>query len=159
MPNIEEHIRRAMEEGKFDDLPGKGKPLRLDENPHEDPEWRLAYRMLRESGFSLPWIETIREIEAEVEKARSGLGNAWAWRQAAISENQPYGFVQGEWERALEVFREQVVRLNKRIRDYNLEVPVERFQRPLLRFEREVEAVTEGGRNKDRTTESAEYTE
>jgi DnaJ family protein C protein 28 len=142
MPNIEEHIRRAMEEGKFDDLPGKGKPLHLDENPHEDPEWRLAYRMLRESGFSLPWIETIREIEVEIEEARTGLGNAWAWRRTALAESQPYDFVQGEWERALKVFRERVVALNRRIRDYNLEVPVERFQRPLLRFEREVAAVT-----------------
>ncbi|MEA3440806.1 MAG: DUF1992 domain-containing protein [Chloroflexota bacterium] len=57
MTGIEEHIRRAMEEGKFDDLPGKGKPLRLDHNPHEDPQWRTAYRMLRNSGFTLPWIE------------------------------------------------------------------------------------------------------
>jgi hypothetical protein len=34
MPNIEELTQRAIQEGKFSDLPGKGKPLRLDENPH-----------------------------------------------------------------------------------------------------------------------------
>ena len=80
MPNIEEQIRRAQEGGQFDDLPGKGKPLRLDENPHEDPEWRLAHQILRNGGFSLPWIEMWREIEAELtlasRRATSRLGLA-----------------------------------------------------------------------------------
>ena len=71
MPNIEEHLRKAIEEGKFDNLPGKGKPLHLDEaNPHADPEWELAYHMLKECGFSLPWIETIHEIEKDIDAAR-----------------------------------------------------------------------------------------
>lgn len=77
MPNIEEHIRQAMQAGKFDDLPGKGKPLRMEENPHEDEAWRLAYHLLREGGFSLPWIETIKEIETDIEKARTALRRAW----------------------------------------------------------------------------------
>ena len=63
MPNIEEHIRQAMQAGKFDDLPGKGKPLSLDENPLADPEWQLAFHMLKDAGFSLPWIESLKEIE------------------------------------------------------------------------------------------------
>jgi len=57
VPNAEEQIRRAIEEGKFDNLPGKGKPLNLEQNPFEDPEWRLANHVLITSGFSLPWIE------------------------------------------------------------------------------------------------------
>ncbi len=61
MSNIEDHIRRAIEEGKFDDLPGKGKPLKLEDDPFVDPEWRLAHHMLRCSGFSLPWIERRQE--------------------------------------------------------------------------------------------------
>ena len=86
MPNIEEHLRKAMAEGKFDDLPGKGKPIHLDEtNPHADPEWELAYRMLKEGGFSLPWIETIREIETDIETARQEFQRAWEWRQASLS--------------------------------------------------------------------------
>ena len=57
MPNIDEHIRKAQQEGKFDDLPGKGKPLKLEDDPHADPAWQLAFRMLKEAGYSLPWIE------------------------------------------------------------------------------------------------------
>ena len=37
---IEEQLRKAREEGKFDHLRGHGQPLRLDENPFEDPTWQ-----------------------------------------------------------------------------------------------------------------------
>ena len=139
MPNIEDQLRKALGEGKFDNLPGKGKPLHLDEyNPHADPEWELAYRMLREGGYSLPWIETIREIETDIEAARKDLQRAWEWRQAALTESQPANFVAAEWERAMEAFRDKLAAFNKRIRDYNLKVPIARFQRPILNYEREL---------------------
>ena len=68
--SLDEQIRRAMKDGTFDDLPGKGKPLSLEGNPHEDPAWRLAYRMLRSGGHTLPWIEKREEIEADFEDAK-----------------------------------------------------------------------------------------
>ena len=89
MTNIEEHIRRAMEEGKFEDLPGKGEPLNLEENPLEDPEWRMANHILRSSGFTLPWIETYREIEQVLEVARKSLLRTWTWRQASSRQGDP----------------------------------------------------------------------
>jgi len=143
MPNIEDQLRKAMAEGKFDNLPGKGKPLRLDEsNPHADPEWELAYHMLKEGGYSLPWIETIREIEKDIEAARKDLQRTWEWRQAALAESQPAIFIADEWERALQAFKDKLFALNKRIRDYNLKVPVARFQRPTLNYERELHKIT-----------------
>lgn len=143
MPNIEEHLRRAMAEGKFDNLPGKGKPLHLEQtNPHADPEWELAYRMLKESGYSLPWIETIREIEKDIELASSNLQIAWKRYQEAKLESQPDGYVLADWERSQQAFRDKVLSLNKRIRDYNLQVPVARFQRPGLNYERELQKIT-----------------
>jgi len=143
MPNIEDQLRKALADGKFDNLPGKGKPLHLDEtNPYADPDWELAYRMLKEGGYSLPWIETIREIEKDIETARGELQRAWKWRQAALAESQPASFVAAEWEHALEAFKDMLSTLNKRIRDYNLKVPNPRFQRPVLNFERELQIIT-----------------
>ena len=143
MPNIEEQIRRAMEEGKFADLPGKGKPLKLEDDPHADPEWQLAFRMLKEAGFSLPWIEELKEIEADIETARAGLRQAWQWRRGAEAEGQPGEFIHLEWERAFLKLQDRVAALNKRIRDVNLEVPNARFQRPMLDVAREVRRVEE----------------
>lgn len=74
--SIDEIIRQAMEEGKFDDLPGKGKPLNLDQDPHEDPDWRVAHHMLKSAGFSLPWIERLKEIQVEIDQARQVLEQA-----------------------------------------------------------------------------------
>lgn len=143
MPNIEEHLKKAMAEGKFDNLPGKGKPLHLDEsNPHADPEWELAYKMLKDSGYSLPWIEEIREIEGEIEVARKDLQLAWELRQEAPSGSQAGSYSAAEWNRALSSFKEKLTVLNKRIRDYNLQVPNARFQRPGLNLEREIEKIT-----------------
>ncbi len=143
MPNVEEHLRKAMAEGKFDNLPGKGKPLNLGENnPHADPEWELAYKMLKEAGYSLPWIELIKEIEKEIEMARSDLKRAWDWQLEAKQDAQSLMHAKAEWERAAEAFRTKVAELNKRIRDYNLQVPNARFQRPILSFDYEVEKIT-----------------
>jgi len=143
MPNIEELLRRAMAEGKFDNLPGKGKPLHLDENnPHVDSDWELAYHILKEGGYSLPWIETLHEIENDIETARQDLRRLWNWGHAAISASQPETNISDEWERALKLFNNRFDALNKRIRLYNLEVPNARFQRPILNYELELKKIT-----------------
>ena len=141
MSGVEDQIRRAMEEGKFSNLRGKGKPLHLDDNPLEDPEWRTAHHMLQSSGYTLPWIETRQEIETALEKARVSLARAWAWRNTALQEKQHPNSVEADWKRALAAFEQEIVVLNKRIFSYNLEVPSEQFQRQMLNVEREVERI------------------
>ncbi|MBN1147284.1 MAG: DUF1992 domain-containing protein [Anaerolineales bacterium] len=136
--SVEEHIRQAMSQGKFDDLPGKGKPLHLDENPLEDPEWRLAHHMLRSSGYTLPWIEMRREIKDEIDAARAALRRAWEWRQKSLALDQEDGLVEAEWARAAAAFRAQAQQINKRIADYNLQAPVEKLQLLKLSAEREI---------------------
>lgn len=143
MPSIEEHIRQAMEEGKFDDLSGIGKPLNLDENPHEDPGWRAAYRMLKNGGYSLPWLESRQEIDQELVEHRQRLSRAWEWRNRAVGRGENYTAVEAEWQRKAEEFRANLTALNKRIRDYNLEAPAGRFQMRLLKVEAEIETVKE----------------
>lgn len=58
----EEAIRLAMERGEFDDLPGAGRPLDLDEAPLVPEELRMAYRVLRNAGYLPPELEARREI-------------------------------------------------------------------------------------------------
>lgn len=138
MPKIEEHIRRAIEEGSFEDLPGKGQPLHLDENPLEDPEWRLASHILRSSGFTLPWIEARREILSEIEAARLALARAWGWRKTSQANGQLYDRVESEWKRSQQLFGKKVERLNQRIADFNLQAPSLRFHLSKLDAETEI---------------------
>jgi DnaJ family protein C protein 28 len=139
VPNAEEQIRRAIEEGKFDDLPGKGKPLNLEQNPFEDPEWRLANHVLKSSGYSLPWIEKRGEIEALIDSARAALKRSQEWRQQASKAGLPASSVTAEWNKAVEKFREQAAEINRLILSYNLEVPAAQLQLQQLSIERELE--------------------
>lgn len=59
----ERRILEAMERGEFDDLPGKGKPLDLqDDDPMVPEELRMAYRMLKNAGVLPPELELRKEI-------------------------------------------------------------------------------------------------
>ena len=139
--NIDEQIRQAMQRGEFDNLPGKGKPLDLSENPHEDHGWRIAYRILKENGYTLPWIETRRSIELDFENMITALVRNWEWRKKATGRR---GLVHAEreWQGAMQSFRAQVEALNKRIRDYNLEAPSTQFQRRQIDADIEIHRIT-----------------
>ena len=143
MSNIEEHIRRAMQEGKFDDLPGKGKPLRLDDDAHSDPEWRLAYHMLQSSGFSLPWIESRKDIESELLAGSTALQRAWNWRVDQTARGGAVSEIEGEWQWACAAFRAAIEVLNKKIAAYNLEAPSPQLHLRLVNAERELELTVE----------------
>lgn len=58
----EQRIEEAMRAGAFDDLPGAGKPLDLDDDRLVPEELRAAYRMLRNAGFVPPELEARREM-------------------------------------------------------------------------------------------------
>ncbi|MFE7062214.1 DnaJ family domain-containing protein [Sutcliffiella sp. NPDC057660] len=47
----EEKIRKAYEDGEFENLPGYGKPLELEDLSHVPPEMRMAYKMMKNSGM------------------------------------------------------------------------------------------------------------
>jgi DnaJ family protein C protein 28 len=122
---IDEIIQQAMQEGAFDNLSGKGKPLNLDENPYLDREWQLAYHLLKENGFAPDFIEQRQSIELELAAARETLARAWAWRKQSQSEGKPTDWVEAEWGRAKKTFQYKIEEINAQIRKYNLQIPVQ----------------------------------
>jgi len=139
--NIDEQIRQAIQRGDFDDLPGKGKPLDLNENPYEDPGWRMTYRILKENGYTLPWIENRRNIELDFERVTKTLDRSWEWRKNATSRRGTM-HAEREWQQALQKFREEIEKINKRIRNYNLETPSDQFQCRQINAEIEIDKIT-----------------
>jgi hypothetical protein len=59
---IEERIRRAQEEGAFDNLPGEGAALDLNDDPLVPMELRAICRVLKNSGYLPPEVEHLREL-------------------------------------------------------------------------------------------------
>jgi hypothetical protein len=68
----DQKIREAMEEGKFDNLPGKGKPLNLEDDSHLPEDLRLAYKILKNAECLPPELELRKEIH-NMESLLSGI--------------------------------------------------------------------------------------
>lgn len=60
---IEKEIRDAMGRGEFSNLPGHGKPIRIESNPF-DPSMDMAYSRLKNAGYAPTWMELDRQITA-----------------------------------------------------------------------------------------------
>lgn len=58
----EEQISAAIRRGEFDDLPGKGKPLVLEDDGAIPDALRVAYRVLKNAGCLPPEQELRKEI-------------------------------------------------------------------------------------------------
>ena len=58
----EERIREAMARGEFANLPGAGKPLRLEDDAMVPEDLRLAYKVLKNAGCIPPELELRKEI-------------------------------------------------------------------------------------------------
>ena len=78
---VEQRIREARERGEFDNLPGRGRPLRLEDDALVPAELRAGYRLLKNAGYLPPELQChgeLRRVEqllAQVEdtEQRAGL--------------------------------------------------------------------------------------
>jgi DnaJ homolog subfamily C member 28 len=138
--SIDLQIEEAQRSGKFDNLPGKGTPLKLNRNPFQDPELDAAYTLLKDNDFTLPWIAEGKEIEEELEIARTALSRSWALHEREISEGR-IAWAKGEWDRAEQVFRERILAINKKIQNYNVAIPNSRFEKIKFNPDREIEKI------------------
>lgn len=118
----ERKIEEAMEAGAFDDLPGKGKPLPLDEEWFVPPEMRPAIRLLKSAGVLPDWLERGREIE----RVREECARLWRiaeleYARAVHFEAQRYADWHAEtWARIEAVIRH----VNSLILAYNCTAPL-----------------------------------
>lgn len=58
----EQRIREAQEQGAFDNVPGSGKPLALEDESYIPEDLRMAYKVLRNAGFVPPEVAERKEI-------------------------------------------------------------------------------------------------
>ena len=57
----ERHISDAQNKGEFENLPGSGEPLVLDDDSHIPPELRAGYRLLKNAGCLPPELQQRNE--------------------------------------------------------------------------------------------------
>jgi len=59
---VEQRIREAQEKGVFDDLPGQGEPLDLEDDRYIPEDLRMAYKILKNADCLPPELELKKEI-------------------------------------------------------------------------------------------------
>ncbi|MCG8608561.1 DUF1992 domain-containing protein [bacterium] len=67
----EARIKEALEKGQLDGLPGQGAPIDLSDYFASPPHLRMAFQLLRDSGFTPHEVELLREIHELKEKRGS----------------------------------------------------------------------------------------
>jgi len=71
----ENRIREAMEQGEFDNLPGAGQPLSLEEYFSTPEDVRMAYSILKSANCRPLEVEMLKEI-ARLERAIAAADDA-----------------------------------------------------------------------------------
>lgn len=118
--DVEEQIQIAIANGEFDNIEGKGKPLKSSllgnaDNPYLDQADRVGYGLLQKHGFAPEWIEQQKRIHSDLEQHVRERSDSWA-----ASQFEPTH----AWVAQKDRFRQKMAALNKRVRDYNLNCPV-----------------------------------
>jgi hypothetical protein len=82
----EKAILEAQARGEFDNLPGAGKPLNLEDDTCVPAELRMAYTVLKNAGFVPPEVAEQREIRSLIECLERESDPARALRQMRLLE-------------------------------------------------------------------------
>lgn len=60
---IEQKIQEAIAKGEFENLPGAGQPLFLDDNSSVPSEMKVAFRVLKNAGILPPELVLHQEVQ------------------------------------------------------------------------------------------------
>jgi len=59
---VEKRIKDAQERGDFEDLPGHGEPINIEDNSHIPEDMRLTYKILKNADCLPPELQLRKEI-------------------------------------------------------------------------------------------------
>ncbi|KAI0089221.1 hypothetical protein BDY19DRAFT_1041588 [Irpex rosettiformis] len=80
---VEDRIERARREGRFNNISGRGQPLKRfteERNPFIAREEFLMNRIVQRNGAAPPWIEIQGELESALYSFRNALRDSWTRR-------------------------------------------------------------------------------
>ena len=126
---VDRLLQEAREDGKFDNLPGQGKPVKIEDDSHIPEDMRLANKILKDNDLVPEWIMHGKDIEAMQDRLADNMRKGLrAYRGALADADRAGDLVKQEraettWKLALETFQRAADKLNSEILSYNLKVP------------------------------------
>lgn len=112
---VEIAIRKAMEAGEFNNLPGEGQPLDLSIGPNVPADMQLAFKIMKDNGLAPDWIVDGKILTAKVESWQSRLKAA---HNLYVKTNNEVA-----WLTAQNKLGEDADKLNKEVVAFNLKLP------------------------------------
>lgn len=110
---IDERIAQALADGLFDNLPGRGRPQRLDDDALVPEADRAGYRLLKANGFAPMWIEARTDLSEERARLAAWLAAANAdWPRLAPRRRQA---LRAEYRQKLEDLQRAILHYNLRL--------------------------------------------
>lgn len=130
-----QRIEEAMQQGEFDNLRGRGKPLNLQRNPHVPPGYEPAFDLLHNNDLAPGWIMARKDVLRDVEQWRGRLRGALA----QVQLGQHADAAQRRWAVQSRALEAELAELNKRILTVNLQLPaVPSLELLILRMDEEL---------------------
>ncbi len=139
---VTEQLDEAAANGAFENLPGKGRPLRLNENPNEPADMRMANKLLKDNQLSPTWIGDRKALTAEIGKLRAEMQREWGhWRVRAGESGADREALARAWQRIVRDWEARIDELNRRIVSLNISLPIWRMELHRLRLNEELERI------------------
>lgn len=141
---IDDLIEEGREQGVFDNLPGKGKPLNLKRSRFA-PEKELAHGLLKQNDLKPAWIMARSDLTAQIDSLRADIHRKWNLYE------REYRLGQGEgqrsalviaWDDACLKWTEVITELNRQINDFNLKRPSDNLELFKLSLDNELERIS-----------------
>ncbi|KAJ4445406.1 hypothetical protein ANN_07211, partial [Periplaneta americana] len=142
---VEDLIQESMSRGDFDNLAGKGKPLKHQvTNPYVDFVTHKMNQVLIDNGFTPEWITLQKEISDDTKYFRESLERYRAeLGYYPLDDNDS-----AKWDDALSKHEAIVKKLNAKIDKFNLLVPLLEKQKLHILLKREADSILKNGKTR-----------
>ncbi len=122
---MEDLIEEGQQRGLFDDLPGKGKPLDLEQNIFEGSQ-TLANQIMKANNIKPAWLSHQLGVVESIETLRAEMARTWERYRTnfayAPDESHRQALNLG-WDKVCRDWQVAVDKINKEMDSYNLKRP------------------------------------
>ncbi|RVE50467.1 hypothetical protein evm_004892 [Chilo suppressalis] len=139
---VEDLIQESMSKGEFENLSGKGKPLKnQNQNPYVDFTTHKLNEVLINNGFTPEWITLSKEIDQDIEFLKRDINNDRKYLGPyPLSKNDEM-----KWEEICGNYKDFSKTINSKINKYNLIVPLLNKQKFYVEIEKILGDVLKNG--------------
>ena len=135
---VDHLLGEVIGDGDISHLPGAGKPLQLDDDPHTPGDQRAALKIMQDHNVSPEWItvgKALEQNEARLLEEIEAKARQYNGESPSDSYSDKVRKASTNWSRYLLRFHDQTERHNRQVLLYNLKAPHGIPHKPILNCE------------------------